>query len=69
MLTYTIRYKLSMVLALFFYTPITLRLLLAASADHFWWPEKFENMANPDFENIKHLQNLDFSWIQLVCIS
>ena len=30
--------------------------LLAESAGNFWQPEKFENVANPDFENLKHLQ-------------
>ena len=28
------------------------------STGHFWNPEEFENIANPDFENIKQLQNL-----------
>ena len=32
-----------------------LRRSLAASAGHFWQPEKSENVANPDFENLKHL--------------
>ena len=36
---------------------IMLRWLLAESAGHFWQPAEFENMANPDFENLKHLQN------------
>ena len=31
--------------------------LLAESVGHFWWPAEFENMANPDLEHIKHLQN------------
>ena len=31
--------------------------LLAESAICFLWPEEFENVANPDFENPKHLQN------------
>ena len=30
---------------------------LAESAGHFWQPTDFENLANPDFENLKHLQN------------
>ena len=34
-----------------------LRRLLAESAGHFWWPSESENVANPDFENLKHLQN------------
>ena len=34
-----------------------LRWSLAESAGHFWWTAEFENKANPDFENIKHLQN------------
>ena len=29
---------------------------LGESAGHFWKPEKFENVANSDFENLKHLQ-------------
>ena len=32
-------------------------MVLAESAGHFWWPAEFENVANPDFENPKHLQN------------
>ena len=40
---------------------------LAESAGHFWQPEKFENVANPDFNNLKHLQNLgNFCWSHLV---
>ena len=27
------------------------------SAGLFWWPAEFENVANPDFESFKHLQN------------
>ena len=30
---------------------------LAESAGHFWQPAEFENVANPDFEHTKHLQN------------
>ena len=30
---------------------------LAESAGHFWKPAEFENVANPDFEILKHLQN------------
>ena len=30
---------------------------LGESACHFWHPEEFENVSNPDFENLKHLQN------------
>ena len=33
--------------------------MLATSASYFGSPEKFENMANPYFENINHLQNLE----------
>ena len=36
---------------------IMLRRLLAESAGHFWWPAEFEDVANPYFENLKHLQN------------
>ena len=34
-----------------------LRRSLAEIASHFWWPVEFENVANPDFESLKHLQN------------
>ena len=34
-----------------------LRWLYAESDGHFWQPAEFENVANPDFENLKHLQN------------
>ena len=34
-----------------------LRRLLSESAGRFWWPAEFENVVNPDLENIKHLQN------------
>ena len=34
-----------------------LRWSLSDSAGHFWQPSELENMANPDFENLKHLQN------------
>ena len=34
-----------------------LRRLLAESVGHFWKPTEFENVENPYFENIKHLQN------------
>ena len=30
---------------------------LAESADHFWWPAEFENVANVYIKNIKHLEN------------
>ena len=30
---------------------------IAVSAVNFWQPAEFENVANPDFENPKHLQN------------
>ena len=29
---------------------------LDESTVHFWQPAEFENVANPDFENLKHLQ-------------
>ena len=29
----------------------------ADSAGNFWWPEEFEKVANPYFNNLKHLQN------------
>ena len=31
--------------------------LLGEIAGHFWQPSEFENVANPDFENLKHFQN------------
>ena len=34
-----------------------LRRLLVDSAGHFWWPEEFDKVANPYFNNLKHLQN------------
>ena len=42
---------------MFFAITIMLRRSLAESAGHFWQPAEFENVANPDFENLKHLQN------------
>ena len=36
---------------------IMLRRLLAESAGHFWQPAESENVANPDFEHLKHLKN------------
>ena len=30
---------------------------LAESFGHCWWPAEFENVANPHFETLKHLQN------------
>ena len=33
-----------------------LRRLHAESAGHFWRAVEFYNVANPDFENLKHLQ-------------
>ena len=37
---------------------IMLRRSLPESAGHFWRPAEFENVANPYFKNLKHLQNL-----------
>ena len=34
-----------------------LRWWLAESAGHFWWLVESKNVANPDFKNLKHLQN------------
>ena len=45
-----------------------LRWLIAATAVHFWRPEIFENMVNPDFENHKHLQNLEHFYLTKGCI-
>ena len=36
---------------------IIIRWFLAESAGHFWWTAEFKNVANPDFDNLKHLQN------------
>ena len=36
---------------------IMLYWLFAESVGNFFHPEEFENVANPDFENLKHLQN------------
>ena len=36
---------------------IMLRQSLADSAGHFWCPTEFKNVANPYFENLKHLKN------------
>ena len=36
---------------------IMLRWSLADITGNFWWPAEFENVPNPDFENLKHLQN------------
>ena len=33
-----------------------LRRLLGDSAGQFWWPVEFENVGNPDFRNLQHLQ-------------
>ena len=43
----------------FIFVAITImpRWLLAEIAGHSWHPAEFQNVANPDFENIKHLQN------------
>ena len=37
---------------------IMIRWFIAASTGRFWQPAEFENVSNPDFENLKHLQNL-----------
>ena len=34
-----------------------LRWSRADSTGHFWQPAEFKNVENPDFENLKHLQN------------
>ena len=36
---------------------IMLRWWLAERAGNFWWLSEFENVANLDFGNLKHLQN------------
>ena len=40
-----------------FFVTIMLRRSLAESAGHFWLPEEFVNVADPDFESFKYLQN------------
>ena len=37
---------------------IMLHWSLSGSDGHFWWTAEFENVANPYFQNLKHLQNL-----------
>ena len=40
------------------------------SASNFWWLAKIENLANTDFKNLKHLQNLGiFLWMNLISTS
>ena len=34
-----------------------IRWLLDENAGHFWWLAESENLANTDFENLKHLEN------------
>ena len=34
-----------------------IRRYLADSAGQFWWPEEFEDVTNPYFDNLKHLLN------------
>ena len=36
---------------------IMLRQFHSDSTGHFWHSAEFENVANPDFKNLKHLQN------------
>ena len=36
---------------------IMLHRLPADSSSHFWQTSEFENVANTDFEDLKHLQN------------
>ena len=36
---------------------IMIRRSLSESAGQFWKPAEFENVENPDFNNLKHLQN------------
>ena len=38
---------------------IMLRCSLAESTGYFWYPAEFKYVKNQDFENIKHMQNLD----------
>ena len=34
-----------------------LRRSFAESTGNFWWTAEFENVASPDFDYLKHLQN------------
>ena len=47
-----------MILTYIFAIAIMIHWLLAVSDGHFWQPAEFKNVVNPDFENLKHLQNL-----------
>ena len=51
-----------------YFIAIELCLFLAVSTGHFWLPIKFENMANPDYKNLKHLQKLDHFSLTGPCI-
>ena len=39
--------------------------LLAEIAGHFWKPAESDNLANPEFENLKHFQNLGYFLLTL----
>ena len=43
-------------LDIYFAITVMLRRSRDESAGHFWWTAEFENMENPEFENLKHLQ-------------
>ena len=51
------------------YNSIMLRWFLSEGTVHFWNPEEFENTANPDLENLKHLQNLGHFSLTASCMS
>ena len=67
-LSFTIRYKLSRISKDIVAITIMINWFLAANPDHFWRPAKSENMANPDFEHLKHLQNLGHFLLTAICI-
>ena len=41
---------------------------LAESSGRFWQPVEFENVANPDFKNLKYLQNPEHFSLTKGCI-
>ena len=57
LLTFTIRYKLSIISTYILAITVMICRSLAESTGHFWWPSEFKNVANPYLENLKHSQN------------
>ena len=58
-----------MILTYIFAIAIMIHWLLAVSDGHFWQPAEFKNVVNPDFENLKHLQNLGFFFLISDCMT